>query len=198
MIRLARLASERLRNALHRGYIWYFETVRSGGVDVAHGERETLAQREARLRALISDLIGLVRDLESGPIPTSWLDPMVRDSSGSLDIGSPDAEWQDTTRFYAHRGVASGRSTDLLFINIPYIGRLPTRQRAVTRSLMSRGVNTGIYIAVPDPENDPLTYTRVTGFETLPRRGVILDVWNDDFGYFYRYGGAKRYLSGRP
>ncbi len=198
VIRLARLAAERLRTALHQGYIWYFETVTRDGVDVAHGERETFAEREARLRELIGDLIGLARDLESAPIPTAWLDPIVRDSSGSLDIGSYDAQWQDTARFYAHRGVASGRTTDLLFINVSYIEKPPIRQRAVGRSPISRGVRMGIYIAVPDPENDPLTYTRVTGFERLPGRGVILDVWSDDFGYYYLYEGAKHYLPGRP
>lgn len=200
VITMARSAAERLTSALAGGYIWtYFERVTSGGVTPLHlGVEETLAQREARLRELIGDLIGLVRDLESAPIPTAWLDPEIRDASGTLHIGSYDPAWQDTTRFYAHRGVGLGRSTDLLYTNLPYIERAPTRRRAVARRPVSRGVNLGIYIAVPDPDNEPMTYTPVTGYNKLPGRGVILDVWSDDFGYYYLYGGEKHYLPGRP
>ena len=200
VINLARGAAERLRNALSRGYIWtYFERVTSGGVTARHiGVEETVAEREERLRQVIADLIGLVRELEAAPILTAWLAPIVRDSSGSLDVSSFDPTWTDTVRFYAHRGVAIGRGTELLYFNIPYIEREPTPARTVARAPISRGVNLGIYISVPDPENEPLIYSRVTGYEPLPTRGVILDVWHDDFGYYYLFKGERHYLPGRP
>ncbi len=68
-----------------------------------------MKKREKRLRQVIADLIGLVRDLEAAPIPTAWFGPNVRDSSGSLVAGSFDPTWADSVMFYAHRGVALGR-----------------------------------------------------------------------------------------
>ncbi len=100
--------------------------------------------------------------------------------------------------FYAHRGVALGRTTGLSYNNIPYIQAPPTPRRAVARVPISRGVKLGIYIHVPDPENEPLVYRRVTGFERLQPGDVILDVWHDDFGYYYIYKGVEHYLPSRP
>jgi hypothetical protein len=55
---------------------------------------------------------------------------------------------------------------------------------------------TSILINVPDPER-PLEYTRVTGFEGQ-KRGVVVNVWQDEVGYFYNSKRGTIYLPERP
>jgi hypothetical protein len=86
------------------------------------GTTESIAVREARLRQIVTDLIRLVRELEAAPIAGDWLAPTVSDAAGTLVTGSPrDSAMDDLLRFYAHRGRESGRGTDLLYNNTPYI-----------------------------------------------------------------------------
>jgi hypothetical protein len=52
----------------------------------------------------------------------------------------------------------------------------------------------GIHIIVPDPENQPFVYHRLTQHEPFHGPGVIMEVWHDDFGYYYPYKDQKHYL----
>ena len=198
-IRKARVVISRLVGALSRGYIWRVESVGSGGIYLRHmGVVESVARREARLRNLIGAMILLVRELETAPIPSAWLAPSVSAQTGTLTAGSArDPALTDLLMFYAHRGSQMGRSNDLLYNNIAYIMDAPGTTRAVSRAAVSRGIATGIYIHVPDPENEPMVYRRLTGREGWPQSGVSLDVMHDSFGYYYVYRGRKHYLPAR-
>jgi hypothetical protein len=163
------------------------------------GIYETISRRERRLRELVNDLIRTVIVLESGLIPAEWLEPVVRSGSASLEAGSvSDPAWTDAVMFYAHYANGLGRSQDLLYNNISYIAYAPDIRPSVSPARMVRGVPTGINIHVPDPENEPLVYQRVTGFERLERGGVILEVWHDSFGYYYLYRGERHDLPREP
>lgn len=140
----------------------------------------------------------MVIGLEKAPIPQTWLKPEVETKGQTLDAGSHDAALTDVAMFYAHRANALGVAPDLFGLNTEYILFLPDPKSVITRAKISRtGVRTGIYIHVPDPENKPLVYRRLTGKQGWQKRGVILDVVSDDFGYYYLYKG-KHYLPRRP
>jgi hypothetical protein len=51
---------------------------------------------------------------------------------------------------------------------------------------------------VPDPENAPLDYILLRGFGEGRGRGPILEVWHDDFGYYYLYKERRIYLPRSP
>ncbi len=193
---------ERLATALSRGYIWSFERVTPGGITQSHmeGEEETMARRNARLERLIADLLRTAIRLESAPIPTEWLDPTPEyPGSGEYNIESEGNQpLTDTQVFYTHNILAQGRNHELLWHNVFYIWYEPIPAPAVSRVPMREGVATGINIVVPDPENEPLVYHRLTQYEGFRGSGVIVEVMQDRFGYYYNYRSQKHYLPRRP
>jgi uncharacterized protein DUF4157 len=196
-------AIQRLRGALAGGFIWPFvETVTPNGVDHApfYGQPtpETAASREARLRELIADLIRLSIELESAPIPAAWLAPNAQFSGGSIGIHAATQTEQDTLMFYTHRSAALGRDMNRTFLSGYYINAAPLPNRQMAPVPIRSGVGLGIYIVVEDPDNAPLVYRRLTSREGWNTRGVIMEVWSDDSGYYYPYQGRKVYLPGRP
>lgn len=199
IIDAANTARARLVDALARGQLWPEESEVEGGVSsLVSGETETIEAREARLRGIVRDLIGLVRELESGPVPEAWLETELREPGGSLSIGSETRPaWLDTVAAYANRAQAAGMSLDEVYFNLAYINTDPLPGRRITPARISpRGINIGAWIVVPDPENAPLDYYLLTGFEEV--RGPIMEVWEDDFGYFYMYKGERHYLPRSP
>jgi hypothetical protein len=196
----ARTAIERLIRALDRGYLLKGEVLTSDGrINAIYEARmETRAVREARLRGLIRDLRGLVIDLDSGPIDPSWFEAALETPKVSYGVGGPPV-WQDTAALYLHRQRAAGSSIEAAFDNVFSIQTEPIPTPALRRSPVGRAVGIGIYLIVPDRDNAPLAYRRLTGYEGWQERGEIVEVWSDDFGYFYWGGeGRKIYLPGRP
>lgn len=198
---------DRLKNALSRGYIWRFEAVTSKGVTPLHTEiEESIPDREARLRQLIADLIHLINQLKMGPIPSGWLEPSAIIPGESITVGGQEQRETDLYMFYVYSALDLARSGDLVWNNVPYIMEAPNPTSAVVRRApVSRGLNLGIFLIVPDPENAPQVYRLYTGYEGwwLKRsrgqeRGVLVDAWEDDFGYFYYYKGERHYLPGHP
>jgi hypothetical protein len=195
----ARNAAEHVRRAIARGLLWPGEAATAGGVNLGGptGWDETTAERQARLRQLTVDLIRLSIDLDTNPITadrlaTKWESP----GGGSWEITGPQL-WQDVLVLYTHWKEDHGADSAEIFHNHPYIETepLPTPQVAPVRT--PRATDTGIYLIVPDAVNEPLVYQRLTGYEGW-RRGVIVTVWVDDFGYFYMSQGRKIYLPRRP
>lgn len=196
----ARTAIERLSRALDRGYLLDGEVLTSDGrIDAIYEARiETRQAREARLRGLIRDLRALVIVLDSGPVGPSWFDPRIEEPTVSYEVGGPEA-WQDTAALYLHRQQNAGESLAAADENVFSIQTAPIPTPVVARAPVRTGIGTGIYLIVPDPENAPLVYRRLTGYEGWQERGVIVEVWSDDFGYFYWAGeGRKTYLPERP
>ena len=196
----ARTAIDRLTRALDRGYLLPGEVLIEGDRIEAPDEArvESRTARDERLRQLIRDLRGLVVDLETGPVDPTWFEPRIELERVSYEIGGSQV-WQDTVALYLHRHHDAGRPLDEAWENTFSIQVAPIPTAAVRRSPVARATETGIDPIVPDPENAPLVYRRLTQYEGWQERGAIVTVWSDDFGYFY-WGGERRknYLPGRP
>jgi len=153
------------------------------------------------LRTLIQDLIALAHDLESGPIPTEWLEASVEFPGEEVFevLETAEARWRDVVMFYAHRQVGFGTRIGRVGLNSFYIKTEPVRTRQIAPARISpRGTPAGAYIVVPDPENAPLDYILLRGFGEGRGRGPILEVWHDDFGYYYLYKERRIYLPRSP
>jgi hypothetical protein len=144
-------------------------------------------------------------ELHSAPIPYMWTAPEVTIQSAEgpeeMEAVSTDPSkdaLKDTKMFYAHRGNALGQYRWLMFVNWSYIDAAPVPTPAVRRAPTDRGSGTGIYIHVPDPKNAPLVYRRLTGHQGWQQRGLIIEVWSDDIGYYYHGKDGKIYLPGKP
>jgi hypothetical protein len=93
---------------------------------------------------------------------------------------------------------------ELLRQRSPHRFNFLQRNRAAWQSRMLRphapqrsfGVSTGMYLVVPDPNNNPLNYERLSGFGN--RKGEIVEVVHDDEGYFYMWQGRRIPLPERP
>jgi hypothetical protein len=202
-IGVARGAIQSLTGALSSGYLWPFEAPTATGVDLTAmwgtPAQETTAQRQARLRRLISDLINMVAQLERAPIPAAWLaQPVSFPPHGTLGITSGNQAEQDAQIFYAHQGAEVGMDFDLVSNNTYYIQTRPVPTQQTARLPLGSGVGLGLYIVVDDPDRAPLVYHRLTQYEPWSGPGVIMEVWHDSFGYYYPYHGQKIYLPGRP
>lgn len=191
-------AIDHLMDALSQGYIWNFETVSNTGITQNYiMVEETRPAREARLRQLISDLRQLKIALESSPLPQAWLAETVYGRDGSFSGASiADPTWTDTVMFYAHYAVSQGRTTSLVYQNSAYIHTRPTPRRVLAPRAVSRGVPIGRWIVVPDPEHQPMVYYPLSPTRSVP--GTILDVWQDDRGYFYVYRSQRHYIPSLP
>ncbi len=196
----ARTAIDRLTQALDRGYLLQGEALTDDGRIESRDEAriESRSVREARLRQLIRDLRALVVDLEAGPVDPTWFEPRIELGRVNYNVDGPPV-WKDTVALYLHRNHAAGGSLEEAFENTFSIQTAPIPTAAIRRSPVARATETGIYLIVPDPENAPLVYRRLTQYEGWQERGAIVTVWSDDFGYFYWGGeGRKNYLPGRP
>jgi hypothetical protein len=60
------------------------------------------------------------------------------------------------------------------------------------------GQPTGIYVVIPDPQNAPLDYHRLTMEDGLDRPGISVEVERDDAGYFYIIEEQKYYIPEKP
>jgi hypothetical protein len=192
----ARLAAERVREALAKGLLWSFETPSGDGkVNVKGAWTQSLEEREGFLHQLVVDLYGLATELDGTTITPDRLEPKFEDRGAEIEIGA-SGPWQDTQVLYVHYKL--DRETDPTHVPIlsyVYISEpLPTPQVAGVRQ--PSAFQTSILINVPDPER-PLEYTRVTGFEGR-QRGVVVNVWQDELGYFYNSRRGKIYLPQKP
>jgi hypothetical protein len=109
-------------------------------------------------------------------------------------------EWEDPLRFFSNWQLEQGQDAGILTINLTYIPDPPqtTRTPGIPRVPISSGVSAGIWIVVPDPDNKPLEYHRLSSHEVWNGPGEIIEVWHDDSGYYYNNKGQKHYLPERP
>jgi hypothetical protein len=192
-----RVAIDRIRSALQRGYLFEHETIEGDSVTTIEGDVESRAAREARLRRLLTDLRDLLVELDGGKVPDDWFNPQA--SAPKLRVGVHGTQpWRDAGALYLNRQVSLGRDLSAAGKNVFYIQTAPVSERRTRPAAMAIGVQTGLFLLVPDPENAPLVYERVSPTMTWSSRGTIVEVWRDDLGYYYPYQGKKIYLPGRP
>ena len=103
------------------------------------------------------------------------------------------AAWADLQSAYeryrvTHGQVGSSFEEDWLYLD-PTIRVAPGALRGARR--YSRGIQTGAYFVVPDIEHDPLRYWRLSGTEPVPRGSVIVELWHDEFGYYYMHRNQR-------
>ena len=208
-----RVSIGRFRSALSGGLQWGFERISPQGNQMTVGNTaitEPMANRQSRLTALLRDMVQLTIVLESGPIPAAWLNPQVSIPAGTFEgasvIGASltnfgsGPEWEDPLRFFANWQVGRGQDSGALNINLFYIPDPPLagRTAAIPRVAMQGGINLGIYIVVPDVDNQPMQYRRLTSTEAWPAAGTIFEIWHDSIGYYYLNNMERHYLPGRP
>jgi hypothetical protein len=167
-----------------------------GGVSVRGLWTETYAQREAHLRRLVTELYELAVDLQQTTITASRLERKFSAIGADFEI-APAGVWQDAQVLYVRWKIDRVTNPNVVqFMDYHYISEpLPTPQ--APRAAVQSATQTGILINVPDPENAPLTYTLVTGYEGQ-KSGFVISVWQDDLGYFYYSTRGKVYLPRKP
>jgi hypothetical protein len=165
--------------------------------------------RDRRVRRIIRSLQALGTMYRAAPIAADFPPPTYEPTNNEYlteleytvdgapvhsSIGGPDEDWTDLQGAYMRYQVANGRvgaeyQSDWYYLDARR-GVVPGAARGAPRT--SRGTGTGAYIVVPDIEHDPLRYVKVDGYTPLPRGGSpILEIWNDDFGYYYMYGERR-------
>jgi hypothetical protein len=187
----ARIAIDRVRLALQRGYLFEGEEFEDDLIRTLDDELESPPERQARLRRLASDLHDLLVQLDAGPVPDSWFEEQTE--QGKLSVGVHDGEWQDVSALYLHRQVSLGRDLEASSKNVFYIRTEPVPEKRTKGAAIAGGIQTGRFVVVPDAENDPLRVYSVSP-STTTTEGEIVELWHDDLGYYYLYGGRKIYL----
>ncbi len=199
-------AIDNLRIGLTSGQLWKHETPNPQAqgyvlIETSNNEfqTESVQERATRLKNLAADLIIIERILESGPIPESWYEREVQfPSRGRKGPGSEFGTDPGLVLFYAHYLRERKGDEVALWRSLGYINRAPIPEKRIAPTAFARPHKVyGLYISVPDPENKPLSYTTLSTFAKTSK-GVVVDVWQDDFGYFYFYLSAKHYLPKRP
>jgi hypothetical protein len=187
-----RNAIKHISDGLSRGHLWSIETLTPdrGSVNLDpvldQSKPESLTNRQTRLKKLLTDLTGLIVALESAPIPQGWLAPDAVFKKGStIGVAGGTQASQDAQMFYVHRGNTMKMDMDLLFLNIQYIETGPVANKKIKPVALGSKVQTGVYIVVPDEKNAPLDYRRLRSNERVGRAESIIEVWHDDFGYYY-------------
>ncbi len=177
--------------------------------------KETKAQHDARLTALVADLKDIQSQFESARIPAEVLAGM--NVPGLIFDVSP------IQNIYVHQALKQSRPTHTAFVNgslyIVHVieqkpqpkptpvkpKKQPPQSSGKTVPLEKPGKpeeieqpthfeeHTGYHLVVPDPKNAPLVYPRLTRFGD--NGGNILDVYRDETGYFYYgYQNKKVYM----
>ena len=207
-----RSSISQFRGALSGGLQWNFERIVPQGNQMGIGNNtviESMSSRQARLTQLMNDLARFMVTLESGPVPTTWLDPVKMPPStfqGSAMGGGTIADfgrgpdWEDPLRFFSHWQLDRGSDSGALTVNQLYIPDPPQpgQVAAIPRVAIATGTSAGIWIVIPDADNRPMEYHRLRTDENWPAGNTIFEVWHDSLGYYYLNHQEKHYLPGRP
>src|SRR5205823_9766570 len=154
-----------------------------GGVSVRGLGTQTFAERETHLRRLAAELYQFAAELQETTVTRDRFDRKFSAVGAEFEI-APAGVWQDAQVLYVRWKLDRVTNPDVLqFLSYHYISEpLPTPQ--APRAAVQHATETSILINVPDPENAPLAYTLVTGYEGQ-KSGYVISVWEDDLGYFY-------------
>lgn len=161
---------------------------------------QTYAERDARLRRIIRNLMAMGRRYRTTALP-SMLPPATEAEDGSfgttIETGGGNtasysgltSAWPELQAAYELYRMEIGETGEEFALDWYYLDPAPVIDTGAARGArrMGRGVPSGAYMVVPDIENDPLRYWRLTGFDPIPRGSVIVEFWHDDFGYYYTH-----------
>ncbi len=190
-IKATRATIVNIEKGLRAGYLWPLETMVGSKIESVYGKPETVEERKTRLTTLIDDLWQMVTELESGPIPKDWLDPLIKFPG----VGTDESD-NDVHTFYGHRMQASGMDADTVFNNWTYMEADPVPTRKVKTVPEDYGIGLGEWLVIKDPVNRPQEWVRLSGFD--PIDGEIVELRSDHRGYYYYWQVRKTYLPNYP
>jgi hypothetical protein len=166
------------------------------------------ADRDVRLRRIVRSLIEMGRFYRTAPIPSAFTPPepategsgfvsVVRHPPGS-GVGTSSyqgssAEWADLQAAFERYRMALGQDGPQYENDWYYIDPRETIEPGAAQGAprASRGVPSGAYMVFPDLDGDPLRSWLLDGFTPVPRGSVIVELWHDDFGYYYEHRGRR-------
>jgi uncharacterized protein DUF4157 len=165
------------------------------------------AARDARVRRIIRSLMAMGTLYRGAPIPAAFSAPTLTapgqyQSTVTYPPGSPistssygggTAEWADLQAAYERYRITQGQTgppfdSDWYYLD-PSATVVPGAARGAPR--IGGGIQTGVYMVVPDIDGEPLRYWRLTGSSPVPEGATVIELWHDDFGYYYTHGGQR-------
>jgi len=212
-------ASNRLIRLLQTGELMNFETAttRNGvkGVDNNSGLGQnspfvSYAERNTQIRRIIGFLQAMAPAYRKAPVPGNFSAPTFDAASGiymstvpyppggtasGANFQSPDAGWVDLQAAYEHYLVSKGVSKmqppyemDMHYLD-PANTVVPGAAQGVPR--LSTGIQTGVWVIIPDIEHAPSTTLELTGTWPRPPGSAIVELWVDQLGYYYMLRGQR-------
>jgi hypothetical protein len=188
----------KVARALGQGLLWPREAPSGNGAiytassldgDPRPRVVESGEQRETRLRRLIDDMAATLHHLQGTlPLPpdVEWQALWnAREVGNAQTRASELLEWLQRQR---NRATPYYNTTIALF-------RDPIPAPAIARVRLRSAIATGFWLVVPDPDRRPMDFSCLTGFQE--KRGVIVDVQEDEFGCFYNWKG-RHHLDQNP
>jgi hypothetical protein len=184
------------------------------GVAVAVGEPHEMfvsyAKRDQALRRIVGSLQTMAARYRTAPIPPDFGSP-VPDKSGGFttsfqyrdarnaealaEFSRASPEWADLQGAYFRQLHAQGtlKSGKGHFLDGYYLDPSAAVTPAAARGAprVRSGTPTGAYVVFPDVENDPLRYIRIDGYTDAPPGSVIVELWQDEFGYYTTRDGQR-------
>lgn len=168
------------------------------------------ADRNTRLRRIILSLQAMGTLYRTAPVPASFAPPALSSVTGTyissvsyppggrlrgISFQSVQSDWVDLQAAYERHLLSQGVNSsqppynfDFLYLD-PANTVVPGAARGAPR--LRGGIQTGVYMVVPDIDHEPLRYWRLTGSSPTPRGSVIVELWNDDLGYYYTNHGQR-------
>ena len=171
-------------------------------------EFQSYAQRDARVRRIIRTLLAMATRYRSAPLPADFSPPVLSEDGQNYDstVQHPASsgisqstyqgasrEWADLQAAYERYRIVQGRTGDAYESDWYYLDPSlvidPGAARGAPR--IGGGIQTGVYMVVPDVDREPLRYWRLSGNSPAPRGSTIIELWHDSFGYFYMHRGQR-------
>lgn len=165
------------------------------------------ADRDARIRRIIGSLMEMGRLYRSAPVPADFAAPVQRpegdwestvsypEGSGTASsaYGGGTAEWVDLQAAYERYRITINQTgeafdSDWYYLN-PSVSINPGAARGA--GMLSSGILSGANAVFPDIDGDPLNYFLLDGSTPIPRGAQIIELWHDDFGYYYLRHGRR-------
>ena len=170
----------------------------------------SFAERDRTLRRIVGSLQAMATRYRSAPIAPDFASP-VPEKSGEFttsfrygnakgeealaEFTRATPEWADLQGAYFRQLHLQGilESGKGFFLDGYYLDPSAAVTPGVARGAprVRSGTPSGAYVVFPDIENAPLRYFVVDGYTEAPPGSVIVELWQDEFGYYTTRGGQR-------
>ncbi len=168
------------------------------------------ADRDTQIRRIIRFLQTMGTLYRTAPIPGNFSAPTFDASTGNymssvpyppggkmtgVNFQSSQSEWVDLQAGYERYLLSQGLTTNQSPYDADWFYLDPANKivpgAAQGAPHLSTGIQTGNYMVVPDIDHEPLRYWPLTGSSPRPPGSVIIELWNDQLGYYYMHRGQR-------